>query len=115
MELTYKDTLMFYQTGLRNVGLYTSISLALLGSSRFYRGKGNSVYNISFLIISVVALLLAISLLQNLISNITMFRKTLKSEEQTIIDEWMKIPTSLNYALMLGVLGLSVYTVYRQL
>jgi len=115
MELPFKDTLIFYQTGLRNVGLYTSISLALLGSSRFYRGKGNSVYNISFLIISVVALLLAISLLQNLISNITMFRKTLKSEEQTIIDEWMKIPTSLNYALMLGVLGLSVYTVYRQL
>ena len=69
MELSYKDTVMFYQTGLRNVGLYTSISLALLGSSRFYRGKGNSVYNIAFLIISVVALLLAISLLRNLISN----------------------------------------------
>ena len=114
MELSYKDTVMFYQTGLRNVGLYTSISLALLGSSRFYRGKGNSVYNIAFLIISVVALLLAISLLRNLISNITLVRKTLKSEEQKLlIDEWMKIPTSLNYALM-GVLGLSVYTVYRQ-
>ena len=69
---------------------------------------------ILFLIISVVALLLAISLLRNLISNVTLVRKTLKSEEQKLlIDEWMKIPTSLNYALM-GVLGLSIYTVYRQ-
>jgi hypothetical protein len=39
MELTFKDTLMFYQTSLRNVGLYTSIALALLGVSRFYRGQ----------------------------------------------------------------------------
>ena len=36
---TEKDLLMFYQTSLRNVGLFTSISLALLGYSRFYRGK----------------------------------------------------------------------------
>ena len=34
-----KDILMFYQTSLRNVGLYMSISFALLASSRFYRGK----------------------------------------------------------------------------
>jgi hypothetical protein len=35
MEFSFKDTLMFYQTSLRNVGLYTSISLALLGVTSF--------------------------------------------------------------------------------
>ena len=56
MELTFKDTLMFYQTSLRNVGLYTSISLALLGSSRFHRNKGNKLFNISFILISMIIL-----------------------------------------------------------
>ena len=36
---TGKDLLMFYQTTLRNVGLYTTISFAALGYSRFYRDK----------------------------------------------------------------------------
>jgi len=48
MKLSFKEILMFYHTSLRNVGLYTSISLALLGSSRFYRGKGDQIYNIGF-------------------------------------------------------------------
>jgi TM2 domain-containing membrane protein YozV len=74
MELTFKDTLMFYQTSLRNVGLYTSISLALLGVSRFYRGQGDSVYNIAFILVSLATLLLAFSILQNLNSQISMFR-----------------------------------------
>ena len=30
-----KDTLMYYQTTLRNVGLYTSISIALFTFSKF--------------------------------------------------------------------------------
>jgi hypothetical protein len=113
MKLTFKEILMFYHTSLRNVGLYTSVSLTLLGSSRFYRGTGNSIYNVAFLIISQVALVLAVLLLRNLISNIDIFKKNLKSDEQKLIDEWMKIPTSLQYALM-GVLGLSVYTIYSQ-
>ena len=34
-----KDLLMYYQTSLRNVGLFTSVSLALLSVSRQYRKK----------------------------------------------------------------------------
>ena len=32
---------MYYNTALRNIGLYTSLSLALLAGSRFFLGKGN--------------------------------------------------------------------------
>ena len=42
-----------YQSTIRNVGLYTSISLAFLGYSRYYRGK-NKLYNIGPILISLV-------------------------------------------------------------
>ena len=38
-EYNEKDLVMMYHTALRNVGLYTSLSFALLGISRFYRTK----------------------------------------------------------------------------
>ena len=40
-----------YHTVLRNIGLYTSISLAILGSSRFYINKNIYKLNHIFLIL----------------------------------------------------------------
>jgi hypothetical protein len=113
MELTFKDTLMFYQTALRNVGLYTSISLALLGYSRFYRGKGNSLYNIAFIIISMIFLLMAILILHKLINNLNFFMTKLSEDEKGVIREWLVIPETLRYVLYV-VLGFSLLTLYRQ-
>ena len=67
---TEKDLLMFYQTSLRNVGLYTSVSLALLGYSRFYRGK-NKIYNIVFILLSLAVLLCAIAICKYLVADLT--------------------------------------------
>ena len=36
MGYTEKDLIMMFHTSLRNMGLYTSLSLALLGYSRYY-------------------------------------------------------------------------------
>lgn len=114
MELTFKDTLMFYQTSLRNVGLYTSISLALLGVSRFYRGKGDSIYNIAFILVSMATLMLAFSILRNLNSQISVIRDGLKDDnQQKIVDDWLMISTSLQFVLVIISL-FSVYTLYRQ-
>lgn len=114
MELTFKDTLMFYQTSLRNVGLYTSISLALLGVSRFYRGKGDPVYNIAFILVSMATLMLAFSILQNLNRQVTMFGEKLKDVEQKkIIDEWLTISMTLQFVLV-TISIFSMYTLYRQ-
>jgi len=113
MEFTFKDTLMFYQTSLRNVGLYTSISLALLGVSRFYRGK-DSVYSTAFIILSVMTLFLAFSILRNLIRHVTLFKDGLKDESQKVmVKEWLTISNALQYVL-LTVSGFSAYTLYRQ-
>ncbi len=113
MEFTFKDTLMFYQTSLRNVGLYTSISLALLGVSRFYRGK-DSVYSTSFIILSMMTLFLAFSILRNLIRHVTLFKDGLKDESQKVmVKEWLTISNALQYVL-LTVSGFSAYTLYRQ-
>jgi|SRR5210317_109732 hypothetical protein len=114
MELTFKDTLMFYQTSLRNVGLYTSISLALLGVSRFYRGQGDSVYNIAFILVSLATLLLAFSILQNLNSQISMFRGSLKDENQKkIVADWLRISTSLQL-ILIAMIMFTIYTFYKQ-
>jgi hypothetical protein len=115
MELTFKDTLMFYQTSLRNVGLYTSIALALLGVSRFYRGNGDSVYNIAFILLSIATLMLAFSILRNLNSQISMFKDGLKDENQKkIVADWLMISNSLQLVLI-TITIFSIYTFYRQI
>jgi len=47
MELSKleKEMTMYFQTSFRNVGLYTTVSLAMLGYSRYYRDK-NAHYNV---------------------------------------------------------------------
>ena len=55
---------MFYQTTLRNVGLYTTISFAALGYSRFYRDK-SILYSSGLVVISIA--FLAIAFILNLL------------------------------------------------
>ena len=115
MKLSFKEILMFYHSSLRNVGLYTSISLALLGSSRFYRGKDNQLYNLVFLIISIATLLAAISILCTLLSNMYMARaEIVEEDEKAAIDRMLRAPLGIHYVLG-GILGLSVFTAYRQM
>ena len=52
MDDNYKNLIMFYQTTLRNVGLFTSISFGALGYSRFHRGK-SQLYNLMLILLSI--------------------------------------------------------------
>ena len=85
---TEKDLLMFYHTSLRNVGLYTSVSLALLGYSRFYRGK-SKIYNIVFILLSLAILLCAIAICKYLIADLTYMRENVETD---YLDKWIVIP-----------------------
>ena len=103
-----KDLMMFYHTSIRNVGLFTSISLAILSYSRFYRGK-SKLYSSGLVIISTILVL--ISLLINLkLYNLIIEHS--KLEEFSYINDWIiinKIIFGINYSLIL----FSFYTFIR--
>lgn len=91
---TENEILNFYHTALRNVGLYTSISFALLASSRFYRGK-NKAYNVMFLLFSLSILFCAISLCKYLIDDLKSMKE--KLDETKYLSKWQTIPQAILY------------------
>tara|TARA_B000000557_G_scaffold3973_1_gene3135 strand:- start:81 stop:437 length:357 start_codon:yes stop_codon:yes gene_type:complete len=113
MDLTVRDAMMLYQTTLRNVGLYTSVSLALLGYSRFYRGKGNTLYNISFIVISMIFLLFALVIVRNLLADHDIILDNFSDDEKEHLLKWYQIPVALQYVLGI-ILLFSAYTLVRQ-
>lgn len=107
---TKKDLLMYFQTSLRNVGLYTSLSFAALGYSRFYRDK-DALYNIYLIIFSIVFMMLSLTICINLISDIDKFQKILKSSS---IKKWIYIPKTI-IVFNIGSLLLAFFTFYKEI
>jgi len=105
---TLKDVLMFFQTVLRNVGLYTSISFACLGYSRYYRSK-SSLYSIGLTCISIMFMIISISINALLIMNTNKY-KNIKGYSQVKKWEWVsKIVMILQTILLLY----AIYTLIR--
>ena len=108
---TEREALMFYQTSFRNVGLYTSISLGLLGYSRFYRDK-NEIYNIAFIIISLLFLFCACKICVYLIQDLENINERL--DKKLYLEKWLQIPKIiLVINIIIGIFGL--YTLMREL
>ena len=101
------------QRSLQNISAYVSISLALLAYSRFYRGKGNALYNVAFIVISAAVLLLSIRLLHLLLNQLNMYKNKLSEEDLKVLDDFTLVPKTLMYILYI-VLVFSFYTLYRQ-
>tara|TARA_B110001452_G_scaffold267348_1_gene276878 strand:+ start:1623 stop:2027 length:405 start_codon:yes stop_codon:yes gene_type:complete len=103
-----KDLLMFYNTTLRNVGLFTTISFAALGYSRFYRGK-SKLYSAGMIVISLIFLLIAFSVNMFLYNTV---------QEYSDIDEFNGIQKWRNLTIIVIILqsvltGFALYTLYR--
>jgi len=106
-----KAILMYYHTALRNVGLYTSISFALLASSRFYRGK-NKMYNILFLLLSLTILLCSVTLCKYLIDDLQNMKQNL--DEIKYLNKWQTIPQIIYYVnIVVGLIGAT--TLFKQI
>ena len=106
-----KAILMYYHTALRNVGLYTSISFALLASSRFYRGK-NKMYNILFLLLSLTILLCSVTLCKYLIDDLQNMKQNL--DEIKYLNKWETIPQVIYYVnITVALIGAT--TLFKQL
>ena len=114
MQLTGKEVLMMYQSTFRNVGLFTSLSLALLTLSRFYRNKGNKLYNIAFIIITMISLTVSLHFVSYMQKDNKKYYEMLSESEKKIISKWLKIPKYVEYMLY-SILGFSGYTLFRQL
>ena len=112
--MTYHNVINNYQTTIRNVGLYTSISLAFLGYSRYYRGK-NKLYNVGPLIISMFFNFFSILFLLFLLEDHKVYNENIKDDPYyNLLDKWYIIPQTLLFIISI-VLLFSIYTLYKQI
>lgn len=90
MDRNYHNSIMFYQTTLRNVALFTSISFASLGYSRLYIGKSKiHRYGLTFvgLFFNVIAFIINLYLLMDLYD----FLKD-RDKDNKLLLKWLIIP-----------------------
>lgn len=115
MDDTHKNIIMFYQTTLRNVGLYTSISFGALGYSRYYRGKSQS-YNIGLIIVglmfNLIAFIINYYLLDDMKSLLHAYKKNHDGSES--LNKWMLIPQVV-FTLQLSLFLFGTYTLYKNI
>ena len=106
-------SLTLFHTTLRNIGLFTSISLALLGYSRYYRDKGNKLYNIAFVLISLFCLTISINILHNMERTNKIKLRNLNNEDKKVLNDWLILQVYIKYMLY-SIFGFSIYTLFRQ-
>ena len=85
---------MHFHTSIRNVGLYLSVSLALLGASRYYR-KGSERSRIKQLMFSMVSLAFttnAFLVSKYLLNDHMSILKNYSKEETKHVTKWYIIP-----------------------
>lgn len=114
LDDNYSVFLRTYNTILRNIGLYISLSLATLAYSRFFRKQSKSnifnVYNIVIIIISITLLSVSFMINYNLINDMN---DITASDELNISDVWLKIPYFTMCTIIILFI-LAIYTLYRQ-
>lgn len=105
-----KDLIMMYHTQIRNIALYTSISLACLAYSRFYRDKA-FFRNIGGILMSISIIFIALTINYYLYKDIEYFMKDINSD---IMPKWIKLLPLIALVQFL-ILAMNFYTLYKQL
>ena len=113
-ELSKKDILMYYHTSMRNVGLYTSVSVAMLGYSRFYRDK-IKLYNISFILISLTFLLFSLLINYHVLKMVNEMNEYLKDKESNIDIRHLSILPYITIFVNIFVFLFGILTLKREL
>ena len=113
LELSVRVIMMYYHTSFRNIGLYTSLSLATLGASRFHRGKSYTL-NVSLIAVSILFNILAILVGRYMLNDIDYMKN--KQEEVTpltLVDKWTMLP-KITIAINIGIILSSFVVLYEQ-
>lgn len=111
LKLNERSFLMYFHTAIRNLGLYLSASLAILGVSRAYRGK-NRLYNVAFIVLSIALLLISIYKNYYLILNLQEMAAIIGTN-QFHIRENILVP-KMFFFLNILVAIFSVFTLFRE-
>ena len=106
---TERDLLMYFSTALRNVGLFTSVSFAALGYSKYYRSK-NSIHNIYLILVSLFFLFASIYIAYYLVQDIETFNN---DKTNKIMEKWILIPKAI-IVVNGGVFAFGVYRLFSQ-
>ena len=104
-----KDLLMYYQTTLRNTGLFTTVSFAALGYSRYYRGK-DKMFNVALIFASMVFMFVSISLAKFLKDDIINWKQEIKTEKT---EKYLFAPSAI-FIVNVCLLVLAFYTLFRE-
>jgi hypothetical protein len=102
--------LTYYQTSLRNIGLFTSLSFGALGYSRFYRGKIWFI-NILLILVSMVFIISTLGMI-HFLRNDMEIHSTLEQTE--MLNKRMIIPNIIEY-VNYGLLLVALYILYVQI
>ena len=107
---TERDLLMYYQTTLRNTGLFTTLSFAALSYSRYYRGKGH-LFNVSLIIVSMIFMTITLILARYLVEDSIKWKKEINTKS---IDKYLLLPRVI-FVVNALLLVLAFYTLIREL
>jgi len=113
VHFSLQTILMYYHTSLRNIGLYTSLSLATLAASRFHRDK-SFMLNISLIVVSIVFNLISATIGFYMLSDIKHMRKNQEEQgKKSIINKWTLLP-HVTIVINSCIILTSLYVLYRK-
>lgn len=113
VHFSLQTILMYYHTSLRNIGLYTSLSLATLAASRFHRDK-SFMLNISLIVVSIVFNLISAAIGLYMLSDIRHMRANQdEKEKSSLVNKWTLLP---NVTIVINscIILTSLYVLYEQ-
>ena len=113
VHFSLQTILMYYHTSLRNIGLYTSLSLATLAASRFHRDK-SFMLNISLIVVSIVFNLISAAIGLYMLSDIRHMRANQdEKEKSSLVNKWTLLP---NVTIVINscIILTSLYVLYDQ-
>ena len=91
--LSFRNIQILYNTQLRNISLYLSIGLALLGYSRYYRESNlidiKNIYDLVFIIISILFMYIGLYIGIKTKEDHILYIKNLNNDEKKIHKKWL--------------------------
>lgn len=113
---TQKDLHMWFQSSLRNVGLFTSVSFGALAYARVHRNK-RPIYNLFLILASIIFMVVSLMINWYLIQNYEDYQKKIQSSSSSSSnseDAILAFVPRIVFVFNVGLLGLGVSTFFRE-